>query len=138
MDETDISRLGEEAQVYPGLSGQMKISVRHPETGRKHIPLLFGPGEGGDLITLLMRERSEAVASALKDVELLSVPMRRAQDWLIAPPQNRPCNAAIGQLRSSGRTASPCRSGNILRPGEIPERISLRGPRQEKGACDAK
>ena len=68
--------------LYIVISGNAKVSVYNPDSGREHILFLIGPGDGFDLISLLDGEWHDAVATALDDMEVLFTTVEHARAWL--------------------------------------------------------
>lgn len=71
---------------YMIVSGRVKLSVVHPNSGREHIMFLLGQGEGFDVISLIGGEPPSFSVTVLDDVELLTAPVGRLRSWLIDHP----------------------------------------------------
>ena len=71
---------------YLIVQGRIKVAANHPETGRKHILYVLGPGDGFDLISLLDGKRHDVIATALDDVGILVTPLTQAREWLYEHP----------------------------------------------------
>ncbi len=80
--DTSIVLDGADTQFYLVISGRAKVSVYHPETGREHILYLLGKGDAYNIVSLLDGNPSEAVATALDDMELLTTPLSTVRKWI--------------------------------------------------------
>ncbi|HHH39484.1 MAG TPA: Crp/Fnr family transcriptional regulator, partial [Sedimenticola sp.] len=80
----------------------------NPDTGKRVVLFLLGPGDGFDILTLLDGRPHEAEATALDPLELLSAPIEEVRRWICEHPAfNRRFLPYVGdQLRRMETLAS--------------------------------
>ena len=81
------------------LSGRLKVFANNPDTGRSITLFLLGPGDGFDVINLLRGQPAELLFEAVDSVELLSIPVEKAREWIFLHPEfNRTFFPYLGSL----------------------------------------
>ncbi|HEC15768.1 MAG TPA: Crp/Fnr family transcriptional regulator [Sedimenticola sp.] len=92
MEPSDTIR-----HFYVLLEGRIKVTRRHPETGRELTLFLLGPGNGFNVISLLDGRAHDVDTIALDDVKALSAPVERWHQWLEQyPPLRRALREFVG------------------------------------------
>jgi len=74
-------------RFYLLIEGRVEIMRVNPQSGRSITLLLLGPGDGIDVVTLLSHEPHEIQPVVIDDIELISVPIKDARDWLDLHPE---------------------------------------------------
>jgi len=72
---------------YLLIKGRLEVMRINPDTGRSITLTLLGPGDGIDIITLLNNRLHDVSPVAIDDVELISVPLQTARDWIDRHPE---------------------------------------------------
>lgn len=95
-------------RFYVLISGRMKVSQIHPDTGRELTIFLLGPGDAFDVICLLDHKEHNVVTTAIDDLELISAPLNEAREWIKRHPEfNRSFLPYLGkQIRNLEELAS--------------------------------
>ena len=73
-------------RFYLLLEGRIEVMRINPETGRTITLALLGPGDGIDIISLLNDRPHDISPVAVDNVELVSVPLQTARDWIARYP----------------------------------------------------
>ena len=74
-------------RFYILIVGRVEIMRSNPHTGRSITLALLEPGDGIDVVTLLNTNPHEIQAIAIDDVELISVPIKDARNWIDHHPE---------------------------------------------------
>ena len=74
-------------RFYILISGRMKVSQIHPDTGRELTVFLLGPGDAFDVISFLDHKEHHVVTTAIDDLEVISAPLKKAHDWIETHPE---------------------------------------------------
>lgn len=69
------------------LRGRMEVTRSNPDTGKRIVLFLLGPGDGFDVITLLDGRRHDTESVVLDDMQLLSAPIDRVRKWIASHPE---------------------------------------------------
>ncbi|VAW54108.1 transcriptional regulator, Crp/Fnr family [hydrothermal vent metagenome] len=76
-----------QARFYFLINGRVEIMRVNPSTGRSITLSLLGPGDGIDVVTLLNNNPHDIQPVAIDDVDLISVPIKDARDWIDRHPE---------------------------------------------------
>lgn len=136
--ETAISPQQASDHFYIVIRGRGKVSVYNPDNGREHILFFLKPGDGFDLISLLDDEWHDAIATALDDMEVLSVTVQQARTWIDQHPEfNRTLLPYLGkqmhdlanQVTDLSLYDTEARLARLilrnLVPGQLPQEVRL-------------
>lgn len=95
-------------RFYVLISGRMKVSQIHPDTGRELTIFLLGPGDAFDVISLLDHEEHNVVTTTIDDLEVISAPLNKVHEWIEQHPEfNRTFLPYLGkQIRDIEELAS--------------------------------
>lgn len=74
-------------RFYLLISGRVEVMRVNQNTGRSITLALLGPGDGLDVVTLLNNDPHEIQAVPVDDVELISVTIKEARDWIDRHPE---------------------------------------------------
>ena len=86
------------ACIYFILSGRMKVYQVNTFTDREHIIFILTKGDMFDILHLLDNESHEVYWEALDDMELLTVPVEKMQEWITTHPEiNKTLLEYVGQ-----------------------------------------
>lgn len=69
------------------LSGRLKVYQVNALTDREHIIFILSKGDMFDVLHLLDNEPHEIFWEALDDIELLTVPVEKMQEWITSYPE---------------------------------------------------
>lgn len=69
------------------VSGRLKVYQVNPSTNREHIIFLLSKGDMFDILLLLDDEPHEIFWEALDDMELLKIPLRKMEEWIVHHPE---------------------------------------------------
>ncbi len=88
-----------EQRFFILLSGRLKVFANNSDTGRSITLFLLGPSDVFDVVNLLEGEPDELLLEALDRIELLSIPVKKARDWISLHPEfNRMFLPYVGSL----------------------------------------
>jgi len=76
-----------ERRFFLILEGRMEVTRSNPESGKRVVLFLLGPGDGFDIITLLDGRPHDTEPVALDDMQLLSAPVALMRQWISENPQ---------------------------------------------------
>lgn len=80
------------------LCGRLQMVRINEETGRMVTLFLLGPGDCFDILQLLNGQPFDGILEARDDLQLLSLPMEKAREWISAHPDfNRTFLAYLGK-----------------------------------------
>ncbi len=74
-------------RFYLLISGRVEVMRINPQTGRSLTLSILGPGDGIDMVTLLNTDLHEIEPVAMEDIELISVPIHTAREWINQHPE---------------------------------------------------
>ncbi len=84
---TQLDEVIFQERFYLLINGRVEIMRVNSQSGRSITLYLLGPGDGIDVVTLLNNDPHDIQPIAIDDVDLISVPIKAAREWIDRHPE---------------------------------------------------